>query len=198
MWATSSSTLTSEQHNRRGFTIVELLIVIVVIGILASITIVAYSGITQRAHDAVTRSAATQVAQAWQLLSVDQGQTPSMAGSGTTVAVSNGSCSGGTGGWVASGIYSCTLEDMLVSTKLLPAGFISSLPPNQNYVGGTGGKGLTMMYYACGANQDLLLYYLASPTADDTSNLNANLATCGLGTGPRDTYGMRASIILSS
>lgn len=34
---------------RRGFTIVELLIVIVVIGILAAISIVAYNGITNRA-----------------------------------------------------------------------------------------------------------------------------------------------------
>lgn len=38
--------------NRRGFTIVELLIVIVVIGILAAITIVAYTGITQQASKA--------------------------------------------------------------------------------------------------------------------------------------------------
>lgn len=34
----------------RGFTIVELLIVIVVIGILAAITIVAYAGVTSRAN----------------------------------------------------------------------------------------------------------------------------------------------------
>lgn len=34
-----------KQSNSRGFTIVELLIVIVVIGILAAITIVAYNGI---------------------------------------------------------------------------------------------------------------------------------------------------------
>ncbi len=38
-----------------GFTIVELLIVIVVISILAAITIVAFSGIQQRALDAVIR-----------------------------------------------------------------------------------------------------------------------------------------------
>ena len=39
-----------------GFTIVELLIVIVVIGILAAITIVAYNGVQNRANDTVIQS----------------------------------------------------------------------------------------------------------------------------------------------
>ena len=38
-------------HRRSGFTIVELLIVIVVIAILAAISIIAYNGIQQRARD---------------------------------------------------------------------------------------------------------------------------------------------------
>lgn len=41
---------------QKGFTIVELLIVIVVIGILAAIVIVAFNGIQNRAHDASVRS----------------------------------------------------------------------------------------------------------------------------------------------
>ena len=45
-----------ELSTQRGFTIVELLIVIVVIGILAAITVVAYTGIQQRARVAVLMS----------------------------------------------------------------------------------------------------------------------------------------------
>lgn len=45
--------LISSEHKQRqkGFTIVELLIVVVVIAILAAITIIAFSGVTQRANN---------------------------------------------------------------------------------------------------------------------------------------------------
>lgn len=48
--------------NQNGFTIVELLIVIVVIGILAAITIVAYNGIQNRGKTAAGQSLANSVA----------------------------------------------------------------------------------------------------------------------------------------
>ena len=53
----------------KGFTIVELLIVIVVIGILVAIVVVAYTGITQQANDQRYLSNAQsvrKVAEAWQ------------------------------------------------------------------------------------------------------------------------------------
>lgn len=59
MWARSKHTA-SDKDNRHGFTIVELLIVIVVIGILAAITVVAYRGIQQRATTASYTSAVDQ------------------------------------------------------------------------------------------------------------------------------------------
>ena len=56
---------------KSGFTIVELLIVIVVIGILAAITIVAYNGIQNRARASAASSALTQAAKKIALWQVD-------------------------------------------------------------------------------------------------------------------------------
>ncbi len=62
-----------------GFTIVELLIVIVVIGILAAITIVAYSGITARANTVKAQSNAESAQKVAETYNADLGLYPTMA-----------------------------------------------------------------------------------------------------------------------
>ena len=59
------------QKNIRGFTIVELLIVIVVIGILAAITIVAFNGIQARANVASISSDLTAFSKKVEIFKID-------------------------------------------------------------------------------------------------------------------------------
>lgn len=65
----------------RGFTIVELLIVIVVIAILAAISVVAYSGIQQRARDAQRQNDIQAITKALELYYIDKGYYPVCTGS---------------------------------------------------------------------------------------------------------------------
>jgi general secretion pathway protein G len=59
-----------------GFTIIELLVVIVVIGILAAITLLAYSGVQSRASYAVMRSDLRSAADVFEIYKVDNSGYP--------------------------------------------------------------------------------------------------------------------------
>ncbi len=61
--------------NKKGFTIVELLIVVLVIAILAAVTIVSYNGVTNRAKEAAAQSAVAQGYTAVQAYAIDHGDT---------------------------------------------------------------------------------------------------------------------------
>lgn len=68
------STRTAQRE--RGFTIVELLVVIVVIAILAAISIAAYTGIQQRAEDTARLHAAKELQTVLALYHSDHGAYP--------------------------------------------------------------------------------------------------------------------------
>lgn len=87
-------------NTKRGFTIVELLIVIVVIAILAAISIVAYNGIQTRAENTKTVQGVTQYVRAIKAYSASYGSYPVEAAYpcfgpvGTTCARASGDGSG--------------------------------------------------------------------------------------------------------
>lgn len=84
MWA--------KNKQQAGFTIVELLIVIVIIGILAAITIVAYNGIQERGRYSAMQQDINSLNKAIQLYYADNGNYPYSGAtggnvSGTTLAI---------------------------------------------------------------------------------------------------------------
>lgn len=100
----------SMHKSKSGFTIVELLIVIVVIGVLASITIVAYNGFQARAIKARRLSDMSTIVKALNLYKIQTGSYP--------VTQSNS-----TGGWERSAVNP---QNFLQALKT--SGIISSVP----------------------------------------------------------------------
>jgi len=72
----SLKNIKSNTQDQKGFTIVELLIVVVVIAILAAITIVSYNGITNRANASASKSTAATWQKKVELYNSEQGNYP--------------------------------------------------------------------------------------------------------------------------
>lgn len=68
--------LTLKEMNKQGFTIVELLIVIVVIAILAGVSIVAYAGMSDKAYAVKLASSADYYVKIFNLYKVQHGDYP--------------------------------------------------------------------------------------------------------------------------
>ncbi len=119
--------------NKQGFTIVELLIVIVIIAILASITIVAYNGVQQRARNSQILSGVEAYKKALMEYATDNGSYPSASGGRVCLGANyaGGQCwSGPNGNAYTSPTVDAALAKYLpatptVSTNILQ---ITSLP----------------------------------------------------------------------
>lgn len=98
-----------------GFTIVELLIVIVIIAILAAITIVAFNGVQQRSRDSKRKQDVAQIAKLLSLYSIDNGPMYLSSGCGSS---GNGS------GWFNysypsfSGMDQCLVDANITTSKI--------------------------------------------------------------------------------
>ncbi|MEI7689780.1 MAG: prepilin-type N-terminal cleavage/methylation domain-containing protein [Candidatus Saccharibacteria bacterium] len=77
--------MTKSINKSKGFTIVELLVVIVVIGILAAITIVSYTGITKTANINANKANADVVRSAASAFYAEKGSYPATAATSAAV-----------------------------------------------------------------------------------------------------------------
>jgi prepilin-type N-terminal cleavage/methylation domain-containing protein len=137
------------KYQVKGFTIVELLIVIVVIGILAAITMVTYTGITQRANYAKEQSDISSINKLIQEYYATNESYPNTGGSGSWV------------GWNEQ-------KDFIPG--IVPT-YASSIP---NITNGTGGDSYndSYLYTSDGTNYKLIRYSGTAglPSVERTNN----------------------------
>lgn len=173
---------------KNGFTIIELLVVIVVIGVLTTLTVISYGGIQARTRDTIVKNAAKQLGTQLQRFSADTGKTPLQTGGGFA----------GTGiGWVSSQIvdvnYPVAVETVLRDSGYLPNGFTAGLPKNKIYGNSSTSS---LMLYACGSKY-VVFYSLESSSGDDVADF-ANVKTqCPDGVTLEANYNMKGGYIFS-
>ncbi len=150
---------TKKSPGARGFTIVELLIVIVVIAILAAISVVAYNGVQDRSRNSHTRSVVASWVKALEMYRVDHGKYPDAYDSCLGEASAYpwdfaGSSSGSNQCRYAASSYYTVMKSNLVTT-MKPYFNGGSLPtPDVSTIG-------TSANWARGA-----VYSVSSPTAE--------------------------------
>lgn len=99
---------------KNGFTIVELLIVVVVIAILAAISVVAYIGVQSRARNNTTSTAVSTYYKTFALYAATYSRYPTL--SQTYNCLGQSTCRGGT--WFANATLDSALREF---TSVLPA-----------------------------------------------------------------------------
>jgi len=173
------------QHKQpRGFTIVELLIVIVVIAILAAISIVAYNGIQQRAKNTARISAATSIAKAIDANTIATGSHLP----GTPVCIPTGGKDYNADGIPDCGPVSGTINrsEKTITNAALSAGGVNNLKFPTDEVVATDGQrytGVQMTFYSnpAGINGTLqpyfLYFYLDGENQDCKSSASISLDT---------------------
>lgn len=118
----------SKQKDEKGFTLVELLIVIVIIAILAAVTLVTYNGIVQRAYNSAVISGVATYKRALAAYVAANGQYPPFYGSSCLgVGYPNQTCGGSDGPARENSDFNTALGTLLssmppVGTKVLQTG----------------------------------------------------------------------------
>lgn len=121
---------------QRGFTIVEILVVIIVIAILASVTIVSYRGAQDRANYAAAQSDLKNINDALVIYKAQKGSYPSSVGKGS-------------GNYVFQ-----SLHPTQFLTELTSEGFLDKMPIARSATNGMP----TYVYVSDGVNYKLVRY----------------------------------------
>lgn len=176
------------KRGQSGFTIVELLIVIVVIGILAAITIVAFSGVQQRARNTATQQGLANYAKIFTLYTQADGNKYPGALQPYCIKddKNNSSC-----GQVGSGAETCfdlgvVNRSTTVDTALAGAGSLPTVSSQTTDCGGQPYRGAFVYVFADGRNGDVFSFFSGNIPCPEVGGLRAH---SGLGLPIRQQQG---------
>jgi len=151
------------KSNKKGFTIVELLIVIVVIAILAAISIVAYNGIQNRGKQSSAQTLASQIAKKAEAWNAVESPYPNYC-----KLVTNTSNATGTG--TGAGTAGCTAGATTGpgEAKLDSPGVVSAVAPTDEK---------SVQYARC-TNNGFIVTYRTFPSGTATITGGTATGTC--------------------
>jgi prepilin-type N-terminal cleavage/methylation domain-containing protein len=176
-----------EVTTNRGFTIVELLIVIVVIGIIAAISLVAYNGIQDRANNAKTLTAVNTYVKGLMLYAAQNGtypvniNYPCLGPPGTTCGASGSGCFS-LGASVTDATFTANMATIFSRAPELSSTSMKCSSSGNTAKGGlyysADGLSVTVQYFlkglvSCQAPASLSIY--ASSQAEQTTDCRGTL-----------------------
>lgn len=182
----TSRRLRTVREKSNGFTIVELLIVIVVIGILAAISLVAYGGVAANARDNVRKADIATIVKAMELYYSENGQYPVISPNGTTNTSLNPA-------WVISGDSSWNLLTAQLQVNKLPIDPTRMSDTDPRYSSTNFGYAMyinTSTYCGAAPRQMYILVYRLEASAQQ-NRLEGDCSTNPLLYGAASNYRMR-------
>ncbi len=144
--------------NKKGFTLVELLIVVSIIGVLTTLLMANFIGVRQRARDAQRKSDLRQIQSALELYRADQGSYPTTSSLSGPNSVGN--CDSGTS---IKSPNNCSVSTYMTTVPKDPMGSLYFNSGNYYF----SGDGTTYTLGACLENASDSQGTLSSPSGND-------------------------------
>lgn len=189
------------RNENGGFTIIELLVVIVIIALLAAISALAYSGVQQRAANTTRVHSAKEYIKLLSMYAIQNGNYPSFTeGACLGIGYTDGTCSnsGLSSSWPAAATVQPAFNTALASVGAIPdylklnstasgqGNEVGAFLYNRGTTNESPSRSFRLVYYLQGNNQDCGVKRILRAT-DGVTAIGTGAWDAGISTGPTNS-----------